>query len=82
MVNKEEFRKKIIKTSGQIFSRYGFRKTTMEEISKALKMGKSSVYYYFKSKEESSRQWCFMKPIYFEVNLLKQLNRLIHLSAR
>lgn len=52
MVNKEEFRKKIIITSGQIFSRYGYKKTTMDEISKALKMGKSSIYYYFRSKEE------------------------------
>ena len=47
MVNKEEYRKKIIITAGQIFSRYGFRKTTMDEIAKALKMGKSSIYYYY-----------------------------------
>ncbi len=66
MVNKEEFRKKIIKTSGQIFSRYGFRKTTMEEISKALKMGKSSVYYYFKSKEE-----IFKAVVLYEANILR-----------
>ncbi|HAM10990.1 MAG: hypothetical protein A2X05_11905 [Bacteroidetes bacterium GWE2_41_25] len=52
MVNKEEFRRKVILTAGQIFSRYGFRKTTMEEIATALKMGKSSIYYYFDSKEE------------------------------
>lgn len=52
MVNKEEFRRKVILTAGQIFSRYGFRKTTMDEIARALKMGKSSIYYYFNSKEE------------------------------
>lgn len=52
MINKEEFRRKIIATAGRIFSRYGFRKTTMEEIARELKMGKSSIYYYFDSKEE------------------------------
>lgn len=52
MINKEEFREKVIITAGTIFSRYGFRKTTMDEIAKALKMGKSSIYYYFESKEE------------------------------
>lgn len=52
MVNKEEFRRKVISTAGQTFSRFGFKKTTMEEIARALKMGKSSIYYYFESKEE------------------------------
>lgn len=66
MVNKEEFRKKIIVTAGQIFSRYGFRKTTMEEISKALKMGKSSIYYYFPSKEE-----IFKAIVLNEANILR-----------
>lgn len=51
MVDKEEFRKRIIETAGRIFSRYGFRKTSMDEIATALKMGKSSIYYYYDSKE-------------------------------
>jgi AcrR family transcriptional regulator len=66
MVNKEEFRKKIILTSGQIFSRFGFKKTTMEEVARALKMGKSSIYYYFKSKEE-----IFDAVVLFEANILR-----------
>ncbi|MCK7536282.1 MAG: TetR/AcrR family transcriptional regulator [Marinilabiliales bacterium] len=52
MVDKEEYRRRIILTASKIFSHYGFRKTTMEEISRALKKGKSSIYYYFGSKEE------------------------------
>jgi AcrR family transcriptional regulator len=66
MVNKEEFRKRIITTSGQIFSRYGFRKTTMDEIARALKMGKTSVYYYFSSKEE-----IFEAVVLYEANMLR-----------
>ena len=66
MVNKEEFREKIIITAGQIFSRYGFKKTTMDEVAKALKMGKSSIYYYFESKEE-----IFEAVVLYEANILR-----------
>ncbi len=66
MINKDEFRKKIIISAGQIFSRYGFKKTTMDEIAKALKMGKSSVYYYFESKEE-----IFEAVVLYEANILR-----------
>lgn len=51
MVDKEELRKRITDTAGQIFSRYGFRKTSMDEIARAMNMGKSSIYYYYESKE-------------------------------
>jgi AcrR family transcriptional regulator len=66
MINKEEFRKKVIETSGQIFSRYGFRKTTMDEIANALRMGKSSIYYYFDSKED-----IFEAVVLHEANVLR-----------
>lgn len=66
MINKEDFRQKVIISAGQIFSRYGFKKTTMDEIAKALKMGKSSIYYYFKSKEE-----IFKAVLLYEANILR-----------
>ncbi len=66
MIDKEEYRKKIIIIAGQIFSRYGFKKTTMEEIARALRMGKSSVYYYFRSKEE-----IFEAVVLYEANILR-----------
>lgn len=66
MVDKDEYRAKIILTASRIFSRYGFRKTTMEEISKALKKGKSSIYYYFRSKED-----IFEAVVLFEANQLR-----------
>jgi AcrR family transcriptional regulator len=66
MINKEEFRRKVIVSAGRIFSLYGFRKTTMDEIAKALKMGKSSIYYYFASKEE-----IFEAVVKWEANILR-----------
>ena len=52
MVDKDQFRQKIVLSASKIFSRYGFKKTTMEEIAASLNKGKSSIYYYFGSKEE------------------------------
>lgn len=66
MINKEDFRRKIIISAGQIFSHYGFRKTTMDEIAKALKMAKSSVYYYYESKEQ-----IFEAVVLNEANILR-----------
>jgi AcrR family transcriptional regulator len=66
MINKEEFRKKVIVSAGQIFSHYGFKKTTMDEIAKTLKMGKSSIYYYFDSKED-----IFEAVLLNEANILR-----------
>jgi len=52
MVVKEEIREQIIESARQIFSKYGFRKTTMDEVARSVNKGKSSIYYYFTSKEE------------------------------
>jgi AcrR family transcriptional regulator len=48
----EDARMKIIDIARNIFTHFGFKKTTMEEIALATKKGKSSIYYYFNSKEE------------------------------
>ena len=41
----------IIKVAQDLFSKFGLEKTTMDEIAKMTRMGKASIYYYFKSKE-------------------------------
>lgn len=52
---KDEARAKIIEIARDIFTHFGFKKTTMEEIANASRKGKSSIYYYFESKEEVFR---------------------------
>ena len=55
VVVKEEVRDYIVSVAGKLFTRHGFKKTTMDEIAMACHKGKSSIYYYFKSKEEIFR---------------------------
>jgi AcrR family transcriptional regulator len=62
----DEIRDHIILAAGTIFSHFGFKKATMEEIASATRKGKSSIYYYFKSKEE-----IFQAVVEKEANELK-----------
>jgi AcrR family transcriptional regulator len=73
VVVKAEVRMQIVGVARRIFTRYGFRKTTMEEIASATQMGKSSIYYYFRSKEE-----IFKAVVELETSMLKdRLRRVI-----
>jgi AcrR family transcriptional regulator len=42
----------ILEAARELFARFGYKKTTMEDIAHVLRKGKSSLYYYFKNKEE------------------------------
>ena len=50
--NTTAVRETIIEAAREIFARFGFRKATMDEIARTARKGKSSLYHYFKSKEE------------------------------
>ncbi|MBN2683613.1 MAG: TetR/AcrR family transcriptional regulator [Bacteroidales bacterium] len=52
MSNKDDVRENIVELARVIFSKFGYKKTTMDDIANAAGKGKSSLYYYFKSKEE------------------------------
>lgn len=52
MSRENNFSQIILEVSKDIFTRYGFQKTSMEMIAKACGKAKSSIYYYYKSKEE------------------------------
>ena len=47
-----EVKERIIESATKYFSKYGFHKTTMDEIAKNIHKAKGVLYYYFKSKEE------------------------------
>ncbi|PIF05120.1 MAG: TetR family transcriptional regulator, partial [Draconibacterium sp.] len=49
---KDTNRENILKIAREIFSKYGYKKTTLDDIASAVRKGKSSLYYYFKSKED------------------------------
>lgn len=52
MANKLKVKELIVDVAREVFSKYGYKKTTMDDIAAGARKGKSSIYYYFKSKEE------------------------------
>ncbi len=62
---KDQNRENILKIAREIFSKYGYKKTTLDDIANAVRKGKSSLYYYFKSKED-----LFQAVIMKEVDIL------------
>jgi len=55
-MGKVEIKKEIVlKVAQEIFAKYGLTKTTIDDIAKAAGVGKSSIYYYFKNKEDIFR---------------------------
>jgi AcrR family transcriptional regulator len=67
-VNKKDLnREAILEIAQDIFSKYGYKKTTLDDIANAVRKGKSSLYYYFNSKED-----LFQAVISKEVEILKE----------
>ncbi len=52
----EGTRDKILVVANKLFSRFGFHKTSMDEIAKIARKAKGSLYYHFASKEDLFRE--------------------------
>ncbi|HEC92927.1 MAG TPA: TetR/AcrR family transcriptional regulator [Candidatus Atribacteria bacterium] len=64
-----EKRKKlnIIDAAQELFGRFGFIKTTVDDIAKAARMGKATIYHYFKGKE-----YIYKEVVEKESNILNE----------
>ena len=64
----------IVESATMHFSKYGFHKTTMDEIAKHIHKAKGVLYYYFKNKEE-----LFNEVLKHELGLIKEkLLKIVH----
>ena len=51
-MSEKDVKNLIVESATKYFSKYGFHKTTMDEIANHIHKAKGVLYYYFKSKEE------------------------------
>lgn len=63
---KEEKKEIILQIARKLFTRYGLKKTSVDDIASEAKIGKATIYYYFKSKQEIfksvvDREWLILK---------------------
>lgn len=70
----DDTRNKILSVANKLFSRFGFHKTSMDEIAKIARKAKGSLYYHFTNKEELFKE-VVSKEI---VNLKNQLSIIVN----
>ncbi len=82
--NTEEKRKLLLAKATEVFKKFGYDKTTIDDIAKAMKLNKASLYYYVKNKEELFLEILLneatqqMEAMYLEVEKVKDpLKRLL-----
>jgi len=68
MAKKEKVRAELVKAARKVFTTRGYAKATMEDIARTAGKAKSTLYYYFESKEDA-----FQLVIDFEIELLKNV---------
>jgi len=47
-----EVREQVVLAARLVFARFGYKKTALDDIAREARKGKSTIYYYFKSKDE------------------------------
>ena len=73
-VNKRD---RILQTANEIFARYGYDKTTLDDIGKKCGLNKASLYYYFSNKEDIYVQVIMAETTVFINELQAQTANLI-----
>jgi len=73
--SEKDVKEMIIEAARGIFARFGFSKTTMDEIAKAAYKAKSSIYHYFKSKEEIFREIVVKESRTLKEEITKAINQ-------
>jgi len=72
---KDAVRESILTIAQEIFSKFGYKKTTLDDIANAVRKGKSSLYYYFSSKEDLFQEVIQKEADILRVELAKVLQK-------
>ena len=73
--NNLETKETILQVAGNIFKKFGFQKTTVDEIAHAARKAKGSVYYYFKNKDDIFQSVVEKEYQHLKNELLKVVNK-------
>ncbi|MBN2535129.1 MAG: helix-turn-helix transcriptional regulator [Spirochaetales bacterium] len=77
----KDIKELIIDSARKIFARFGFKKTTVDEIANSIHKGKSSIYHYFKSKEEIFKDVIKKEYAYLKERIDEALNTLLYTGS-
>ncbi|MCS7212920.1 MAG: TetR/AcrR family transcriptional regulator [Candidatus Calescibacterium sp.] len=68
---KDEKRRKILELSKKVFAKYGFAKTTMEDIGSEIGFTAAAIYYYFESKDHLFKE-CIVDELTKVIDKIEQ----------
>lgn len=71
-----EPQEKILKTSLELFFKYGIKRVTMDDIAKELGMSKKTIYQFYKEKDDLVDQLCQLEMVKHEC----QFNEIVNLA--
>lgn len=71
---KDEIRDKLVGLARDIFAKYGFHKTNINDIALAGGRGKSTLYYYFTSKEDIFKAVIESELVDLRENIINEVN--------
>lgn len=72
---RNSIRDELVAVAREVFSQYGYKKTTLDDIARASHRAKSSIYYYFENKEEIFRAVVEKEASVLRVEIVKAINR-------
>jgi len=75
MQKDDEKKQRILKIAKSFFSHFGLKKTTMHEIAHKARMAKSTLYYYFKNKEEIFSEVIRKESLILKEQITEQLGK-------
>lgn len=52
LLKEDIIQQQILQAAQQLFQKHGYQKVTMDDVAKAIGKGRSSLYYYYKNKDE------------------------------
>jgi len=51
-IKEDQIQQQILQAAQQLFQKHGYQKVTMDDVARAIGKGRSSLYYYYKNKDE------------------------------
>jgi AcrR family transcriptional regulator len=75
-VESPDKKREILKAAGDCFARYGYEKTTLDDIGKLVSLNKASLYYYYKNKESIYTEVIALESERFFNTLKAKINKI------
>lgn len=72
--SQEDVSKTLLDAARVIFAKYGYAKTTVDDIARAARKGKSTYYYYYKSKEDIFKDVIEKEAQIFKLGIIESIS--------